>query len=742
MRFKSLLLIIGALWPAMLIGCASHPSAAEPQIARTLRGQSESPRVVVDLNPDWKFIRQDVPGAEQASFDDSGWQSISLPHTWNNLDGEDGGNDYYRGIGWYRRHLNLADHSELAGKSQFIRFDAASIAADVFINGKPAGSHKGMFSAFCFDVTPLMNPGGDNVIAVRVDNARNPDIPPLSADFTFFGGIYRGVRLLGLNPLSISPIDDASPGVYVKQARVSADRADLEVTTKLHNGGTADKVPFITCDLLDDQDQVVKSFTGSVKIPAGGTADSVQTISLDHPRLWDGRKDPYLYHMRVSVDDGGNIVDRVTQPVGIRFFRVDPEQGFFLNGHSYPLHGVNRHQDRIDMGWAISAQQHQEDFNLIMEMGCTGIRLAHYQHAQEFYDLCDGGGLVVWAEACMVNSVTISQAFDDTAKQQLRELIKQSYNHPSICFWSLFNELGNARPPLKGEALKEQDQHQIDLVTALNQLAHELDPTRLTTAATNRPKPEYPLNLITDVIGFNRYDGWYRKSTSDWPAELDATHAGQPGRAVGISEYGAGASIYQHEVNPAQPKTAGGWHPEEWQCIVHEQAWAAMKQRPYLWGTFLWNMFDFASDGRSEGDHLGINDKGLVSYDRKTRKDAFYFYKANWTTDPFVYITDRRFNPRNVAVGPVKIYSNCDSVELKLNGQSLGPKTVDDHVFVWPDITLNRGENRLEAIGTQGGKQFDDSCTIDFDPGWRPVRPYEPATRPTSEPATQPATQP
>jgi beta-galactosidase len=720
----------------MLAGCASAPSAGEPEIARTLRGETEPPRVVTDLNPDWKFIRQDVPGAEQIGFDDSGWQSISLPHTWNNLDGEDGGNDYYRGVGWYRRHLNLADRPELAGRSLFIRFDAASSAADVFINGKPAGSHKGMFSAFCFDVTPLLNAGGDNVIAVRVSNAKDLDIPPVSADFTFFGGLYRGVRLLGLSPVSISPIDDASPGVYVKQNNVSADHADLEVTAKLRNGGTADKAPFVTCDLLDDQDQVVKSFTDSVKVPAGGAADSVQQISLDHPHLWDGRKDPYLYHMRVSVDDGGTVVDRVTQPVGIRFFRVDPEQGFFLNGRSYPLHGVNRHQDRIDMGWAITARQHQEDFDLIMEMGCTGIRLAHYQHAQEFYDLCDGGGLVVWAEACLVNSVTISQAFDQTAKQQLRELIKQSYNHPSICFWSLFNELGNG-VKLKGDALREQDKHQIDLVTALNDLAHQLDPTRLTTAATNRNNPDDPINLITDIIGFNRYEGWYTKTPAAWPAALDAIHAGPSGRCVGISEYGAGASIYQHEIDPRQPRTSGGWHPEEWQCIVHEQAYAAMKQRPYLWGTFLWNMFDFASDGRSEGDHLGINDKGLVSYDRKTKKDAFYFYKANWTSDPFVFITDRRFNPRNVASGPVKIYSNCDSVELKLNGQSLGEKTADDHIFVWPDITLIRGQNRLEAVGTRGGMQFSDSCSIDFDPGWRPVRPVEPATRPTTGPATR-----
>jgi beta-galactosidase len=332
-----------------------------------------------------------------------------------------------------------------------------------------------------------------------------------------------------------------------------------------------------------------------------------------------------------------------------------------------------------------------------------------------------------------VNSVTPSQAFDDAAKQQLRELIKQSYNHPSICFWSLYNELGQGVRS-KGQELARQERHQIELVRALNALSHQLDPTRLTTAATNRPEPDHPLNLIPDVIAFNRYDGWYNKSVAAWPGELEKIHAGQPGRCVGISEYGAGASIYQHEIDPAQPKTAGAWHPEEWQCLVHEAAYGAMKQRPYLWCTFLWNMFDFASDGRHEGDHLGINDKGLVTYDRKTRKDAFYFYKANWTTEPFVYITDRRFTPRNVASGPVKVYSNCESVELKLNGQSMGSKTADDHVFTWPGVALIRGDNRLEAIGSGEGPQVYDSCTILFDPGWRPVRPYESPTRPTTQP--------
>jgi beta-galactosidase len=690
---------------AVLSGCAS---------------QAAEPRSVIDLNGDWKFVRADRFGAAAPEFDDSSWEAVTLPHTWNNLDGEDGGDNYYRGAGWYRRHLTL--DADSAGKSLFLKFDGASSVTDVFVNGKPAGRHKGMFGAFCFDVTGLMNTSGDNVLAVRADNGKDPDVPPNSADFTFFGGIYRSVHLLVLNPLSITPLDDASSGVYVKQAKVSADAADLEITTQVRNGGSADKSATVSCELLDVDGKSIGESHGEMQVGAAATAAAVQQIHVDHPHLWNGRKDPYLYQMQVTVSDRATVVDRVVEPVGLRFFSVDPDKGFFLNGQSYPLHGVNRHQDRIDQGWAISPAEHEEDFKLIMEMGCTGIRLSHYQHAQEFYDLCDRGGLIVWAEACLVNSVTVSKEFDDTTMQQLRELIKQNYNHPSICFWSLFNELRDTGGR-GGAENQRQAAHQIELVTRLNDLAHQLDGTRLTVGATLRPDPKNALNVITDVIAFNFYNGWYTGTPADWPHVLDRVHSAIPQRGAAMSEYGAGASIFQHEFDPKQPKTAGPWHPEEWQCTVHEAAYAAMKDRPWLWGTFLWSMFDFASDGRNEGDHPGRNDKGLVTYDRKTKKDAFYFYKANWSDESFVYVTDRRFTPRDQQSGPVKIYSNCDSVELKVNGESIGSKTSDNHIFIWPDVQLKLGDNKFETIGTKAGQQYTDAATIVYDPAAHVVRP-------------------
>lgn len=732
MTLRRVAVSIFAVLFAGALGACSSSSQSREQASLGVESVS-APRLAFNLNPDWKFIRQDAPGAEDPAFDDSTWQTVSLPHTWNNLDGEDGGNDYYRGPAWYRRHLVLPP--EYRGKSLFLQFDAASSNASVYVNGKLAGSHKGMFAGFCFDVTPLVNSDGDNVIAVRVTNEHDDTIPPLSADFTFFGGLYRGVRLLAINPVSISPIDDDSPGVYVKQANVTADHADLQVTTKLRNATQSPSAADVTCDLVDARGATVQSVTTSQSLDPAGNVDVVQWLSVDHPHLWNGRPDPYMYQVRVSVSLGTQLADRVVQPLGIRFFSVDPDKGFFLNGKSYPLHGVDRHQDRIDMGWAITSQEQEQDFNLIMEMGCNAIRLAHYQHAQEFYDLCDRGGLVVWAEASLVNYMSMSAEFDDTAKQQLRELIKQTFNHPSICFWSLYNELrGHKDRNQSASAWKPIFDHEIALITELNDEAHQLDPTRLTTAASNIADGTNPLHQITDVMGFNRYYSWYSDNIGTWPKALDALHAAIPGRAFGISEYGAGASIYQHELSPKQPKTTGVWHPEDWQNIVHEAAWKAMKERPYIWGTFLWNMFDFASDGRAEGDHLGRNDKGLVTYDRKTKKDAFFFYKANWSTEPVIYITDRRYNPRNIGEGPVKIYSNCDSVQLKLNDASLGAVPGDDCVFIWPDVKLTRGNNRLEATGSRNGQTYTDTITIDYDPGWLPTRPLDSATRPSTRP--------
>ena len=658
-----------------------------------------APRTTVDLNADWRFIRQDAAGAERPDADDAGWQQIALPHTWNNLDGQDGGNNYHRGPAWYRRHLP-ADPA-WAGRRVYLRVGAASLAAAVYVNGKLAGTHKGGFSAFCFDVSPLLNPSGDNVVAVRVDNGKDPDLAPLSADFTFFGGLYRGAQLIVTDPLSVSPIDDGSSGVFIRQDSVSADEARLTVTTVVRNAGPAERMATVHCEVAG------VTADASRPVPAGRSVEVEQHLTVPHPHLWNGRADPFEYPARVTVSDGGRLIDAVEQGVGLRSFRVDPNRGFFLNGHPYRLYGVNRHQDHLDEGWAVSSDDERLDAANIMDLGCTGVRLSHYQQSPSFYDLMDQGGIVVWAEIPLVNQVTDSPAFGDNAEQQLRELVKQNYNHPSICFWGLFNELsgGKAEPA------------QLALVRRLNGAAHRLDPTRLTTGASNRDLHD-GLAMIPDLTAYNRYPGWYGQHAGDWPKMLAEFRRVHPDRCVGVSEYGGGASVTQHEPEPVrQPKASGEWHPEEWQATVHEQAWAAMREQPWVWGTFLWCLHDFASDGRHEGGSSGRNDKGLVTYDGRTRKDAFYFYQANWSAKPMVYLADRRYTPRPAVSGPVKVYSNCDAVRLTVNGRQLDAARPNDvHVFLWPDARLTPGENRLEATGTRDGATVTDACVVVVDP--------------------------
>src|SRR5256714_1714973 len=440
----------------------------------------------------------------------------------------------------------------------------------------------------------------------------------------------------------------------------------------------------VQAKILDAKGKTVANAWTDASIQGQSTADATCHVTIPQPHLWDGVRDPYLYRAVVEVTRGKTVLDRVVQPLGLRYYSIDPETGFFLNDRHYSLHGVNVHQDYPNKGWATGPKQIEENYRLIREVGCTVVRMAHYQHPEYEYGLCDRTGIVVWAELALVNRIRTTKAFQDNAKQQLRELIKQNFNHPSICFWSLYNEIGS------GENL--------GLVKDLNDLAHQLDGTRLTTAACSN-KMEHPGNWIMDITGINRYWGWYGRSQEYWPQWLDELHGYFPDRAFAISEYGAGASVKQHEVYPTTHPAPGGlWHPEEWQGIFHETAYGAMKQKPWLWGTFLWVMFDFAADQRKEGDHMGRNDKGLVTADRKIRKDTFYYYKANWTTTPFVYITSRRFTVRPPGETTLKVYSNCDVVELFLNGKSLGRRGGTNHVFVWNDVTLKLGNASARAV--------------------------------------------
>jgi beta-galactosidase len=635
-------------------------------------------RVDVGLGQGWKFHKGDVAGAQNPGFDDAGWDDVSLPHTWNNLDGQVGGDRYYRGPSWYRLHYPV----QTGDRRFYLQFDGANLVTEAYVNGTLVGEHKGGFAAFRFDVTSALRTDGENLIAVRVDNEVDPDVAPLSADFTFFGGLYRMVHMVSTEDLHLSLTDFGSSAVYLQTSNVSASAADLQVTARLVNDGPSPRQPTLETTIIDATGQEVRQLRSDVNVANGSELDVVQTATITRLHLWDGLAAPYLYQARVRVVDNGRAVDEVTQPLGFRSFSVDANTGFGLNGHPYRLYGVDKHQDRQDTGWAVSDANLDEDWSLVKEIGATAVRLAHYQHAQHTYDLADQGGQIIWAELPVINRITDSTAFADNARQQLTELIRQNFNHPSIAFWSISNE-----------ALLTPGPDPRPLLNTLNDLVHHEDPTRLTTHASAGESPD----VATDVFGSNRYFGWYYGSYDDFGPWADRTHAAHPDWRLGMSEYGAGASVLPSFHTDVPNKQD---HSEDYQNRFHEAYWLAIRDRPYLWGTFVWNLFDFASAGRNEGDTPGRNDKGLVTYDRQIRKDAFYWYKANWSAEPVVYITDRRFEPRAGGSVTVTVYSNLDSVDLQLNGGDLGSQTSSTHIFRWP-VLLDAGSNVVQAIGTR-----------------------------------------
>jgi beta-galactosidase len=643
----------------------------------------------------WRFIKSDLAGAEQESFDDQSWDVISVPHTWNAEDGQDGGNNYYRGPGFYRRHFFI-DANEV-GRQLFIHFDGVNTVADVWVNGVYLGEHRGGFGMFRFEMTSAVRFGANNVLAVRVSNAPFSDVAPLTADFTFFGGIYRGVHVLTVDPVHILMSNYASPGVFLTPSKVSATSATLALHGDLYNGDSFAQDIEVQTTVAGVDQSVLTAINTVVHAEAHSAVPfSVQT-TVANPHLWQGRDDPYVYTTYTVVLTGGKVRDMIVQPLGFRSVRVDADHGFFLNENYRDLHGVNRHQDSLDHGWATSRDHDVRDFGLISEVGATAVRLAHYQHSQHVYDLTDKLGFVVWAEIPNIDSVSATPEYLATTQNQLRELIRQNYNHPSIVFWGMGNELGDRGGPDPTSTVK-----------SLHSLVKAEDPSRLTTIAVSGIGGG-TLRNATDVIGYNVYLGWYSGSPSDFPDYIDQLHQSLSGRPLCVSEYGAGASVRQHQTPPLQPDPDGPFHPEEWQSLFHETYWKAMKTRRYVWGKFVWNMFDFASDGRNEGDTPGRNDKGLVTYDRVTRKDAFYWYKANWSRQPTVYITQQRYNPRPEGNITVRIYSNLPQIELKANGVSQGVQISDEHIFSF-NITLQPGTTTfVEACGNTSSGRVCDS---------------------------------
>jgi beta-galactosidase len=686
----------------MTLSCVATMMSATA--AKTIEARPES-----SLNQGWRFHFGDANGVIPTMAGAKSWPAVDIPHTWNASDGADGGADYARGAGWYVTTFSLP--TSWAHRRVFIEFAGASRVATVYLNGQPLGEHVGGFARFRFDLTDGLAATGENTLAVRVSNAED-GTPPISADFTFFGGLYREVRLFATDAVHIDPLDCASDGVYISQDDLSAERANISVATLLKNDSAQDAQLSVRTVFFDTAGTIVAEREDTATLPAGGSMRFSRPLEISHPHLWAGRDDPYLYTVETSLVRDGVILDAVTQRTGLRFFRVDPEHGFFLNGRAYDLHGMSRHQDRAGTGWAISEGDERQDFAMIEEIGATAIRVAHYPQSKRWFDFADERGMIVWAEIPVVNEVPATGRYTENAKLQLRELIRQNFNRPGIVFWGVGNETREM-----GETASN---HQANgpaanrLIEELAALAKAEDPTRMSVYASYH-KPDDVKNFHTDALGYNKYIGWYGGDAREFGAWMDGVHKRFPELRLAVSEYGAGGNVRQHDDPQHKPAPGGDWHPEEYQAWFHEVHWQAMSTREYLWGKFVWNMFDFAADNRSEGSAPGINDKGLVSYDRTIRKDAFYWYKANWSREPVLYITSRRDDERLERQAEVKVYSNASDVELFVNEISQGTLSATDRIFRWK-IALAPGPNRIRVRASREGRALTDECLWTFKP--------------------------
>lgn len=668
-------------------------------IVYSLFGSTDvSARDVISFNGGWEFKKgpfgtEAMQVAQKWSGD---WEKVEIPHTWNAKDMQVKEASFYEEDAYYRKKYMFPE--SMKGKRIFLRFEGVGSCAEVYINGYLAGTHKGAYSAFACEISGQVKFGQENEIIVKTDNTARPDVIPVNHNlFGVYGGIYRPVWLVVTDPCNIVVTDYASPGVYVTQKNVSRRSAEVTVKVKLDNGSLTPVQSELENTIYDGQGRQVKTHRQSFLLTPQGTQAYSSTFKLNNPHLWQGREDPYLYKVVSRLWQDGKVIDEMVQPLGLRNYEIVAGKGFFLNGKKYPMYGVTRHQDWWGLGSALKNEHHDFDLATIMDLGATTVRFAHYQQSDYLYSRCDTLGLIIWAEIPFVNRVSGKEW--ENAHQQMRELVRQSFNHPSIYIWGTHNEVYHPHG------------YTASLTQSLHDLCKTEDPDRYTVSVNGYGHADHPVNQNTDVQGMNRYFGWYEKKIQDIEPWVEKLEKEYPWQKLMLTEYGADANI-EHQTEYLGDALNWGkpFYPETFQTKTHEYQWSVIANHPYIIASYLWNTFDFAVPMWKRGGVPARNLKGLVTFDRKIKKDSYFWYKANWSKEPVLYLTQRRNVNREKKETTVTVYSNIGTPKVYLNGKELTGirKGYTDVHYVFDKVTLESGKNILKATVSSGDKEYTD----------------------------------
>ena len=655
-------------------------------------------REVTAFNDGWEFKKgpfaQDAMKVAQKW--NAKWEKVNIPHTWNADDMQKRAASFYEGVGYYRK--NYVFPETLKGKRVFLRFEGVASCAEVYVNGYLVGSHKGGYSAFVCEIGSQIKYGAENEILVKADNASRPDVIPVNHNlFGVYGGMYRPVWLVVTEPCNIVVNDCASPGVFITQKNVSKKSAEVSVKVKVDNASLVPVPLELENTIYDMNGKQIKKHRQTFELTPQGVQAYTSNFKLNNPHLWQGREDPYLYKVVSRLMQDGQVIDEVVQPLGLRKYEIVAGDGFYLNGKKYPMYGVTRHQDWWGLGSALTNKEHDFDLAQIMDIGATTVRFAHYQQSDYLYSRCDSLGLVIWAEIPFVNRVT-GQEWEN-AHQQMRELVRQSFNHPSIYVWGIHNEV----------------YHPHGYTAALTQSLHDLckteDPDRYTAAVNGYGHADHPVNQNADIQGMNRYFGWYEKKIQDFKPWIEKLEKEYPWQRLMLTEYGADANLkHQTEILGDALNWGSEFYPETFQTKTHEYQWAVIAKHPYIIASYLWNMFDFSAPMWERGGVPARNMKGMITFDRKVKKDSYYWYKANWSKDPVLYLTQRRNVEREKKETTVTVYSNIGTPKVYLNGQELKDmrKGYTDVHYIFDRVVLQEGKNTVKTVVTYDGKEYTD----------------------------------